>query len=52
MTASAPTRGFRPDVEGLRAIAVLTVMWFHRGCPAFPGGSPASADNPQPGGEI
>lgn len=52
MTASAPTRGFRPDVEGLRAIAVLTVMRFHRGCPAFPGGSPAIADNPQPGGEI
>jgi len=52
MTASAPTRGFRPEVEGLRAIAVLTVMWFHRGCPAFPGGSPAIADNPQPGGEI
>ena len=52
MTASAPTRGFRPDVEGLRAIAVLTLMWFHRGCPAFPGDSPATADNPQPGGEI
>ncbi|MCA0293280.1 MAG: acyltransferase [Actinobacteria bacterium] len=38
MTASAPTRGFRPDVEGLRAIAVLTVMWFHARLPGLPGG--------------
>lgn len=30
--------GFRADVEGLRAIAVLTVMWFHAGLGGLTGG--------------
>ena len=29
---------FRPDIEGLRAVAVLAVLLFHAGLPAFPGG--------------
>ncbi|HUI03664.1 MAG TPA: acyltransferase family protein [Acidimicrobiales bacterium] len=31
-------RAFRPDVEGLRAIAVLAVVLFHAGLRAVPGG--------------
>jgi peptidoglycan/LPS O-acetylase OafA/YrhL len=30
--------GFRPDIEGLRAVAVLAVVLFHAGVPGFPGG--------------
>lgn len=39
-TTSAPTRGggFRPDVEGLRAVAVGTVLWYHAGLPVLSGG--------------
>ncbi|UCI07154.1 acyltransferase family protein [Mesorhizobium sp. B1-1-8] len=29
---------YRPDVDGLRAIAVIAVMLFHFGVPGFPGG--------------
>jgi peptidoglycan/LPS O-acetylase OafA/YrhL len=29
---------FRPDIEGLRAIAVLAVVLFHAGVPGLPGG--------------
>lgn len=29
---------FRPDVEGLRAIAIVLVLLFHAGVPGFPGG--------------
>ena len=36
--ASAQPKGFRPDVEGLRAIAVLTVMWYHARLPGLSGG--------------
>jgi peptidoglycan/LPS O-acetylase OafA/YrhL len=38
--APASTRGsgFRPDVEGLRAIAVGTVLWFHAGLGGLSGG--------------
>ena len=32
------TLGFRPDVEGLRAFAVLTVLAFHASVPFFTGG--------------
>jgi peptidoglycan/LPS O-acetylase OafA/YrhL len=31
-------RRFRPDVEGLRAVAVVAVMAFHAGVPLFSGG--------------
>ncbi len=34
---SAPT-GFRPDIEGLRAVAVLAVVLFHAGVPGVGGG--------------
>jgi peptidoglycan/LPS O-acetylase OafA/YrhL len=30
--------GFRPDIEGLRAVAVLTVVLFHARVPGLPGG--------------
>src|SRR4051812_6519217 len=30
--------GFRPDIEGLRAVAVLSVVLFHAGVPFLPGG--------------
>jgi peptidoglycan/LPS O-acetylase OafA/YrhL len=30
--------GFRPDIEGLRAVAVLLVMVYHAGLPIFPHG--------------
>jgi peptidoglycan/LPS O-acetylase OafA/YrhL len=30
--------GFRPDVEGLRAIAILAVVGYHAGLPFLPGG--------------
>ncbi|WP_412741468.1 acyltransferase family protein [Krasilnikovia sp. MM14-A1004] len=29
---------FRPDIEGLRAVAILTVLGFHAGVPHFSGG--------------
>src|SRR5689334_14373503 len=35
--AGAPIR-FRPDVEGLRAVAVLLVVLFHAGVPGLAGG--------------
>lgn len=31
-------RGFRADVEGLRAVAVLAVLWFHARLPGLGGG--------------
>src|SRR3954449_9920289 len=30
--------GFRPDIEGLRAVAVLAVVLFHAGVPGIGGG--------------
>src|SRR3954462_7895289 len=30
--------GFRPDIEGLRAVAVVAVVLFHAGVPGVPGG--------------
>ncbi len=38
-SGSAPSdRRFRPDVEGLRAIAVLLVVLYHAGMPGLTGG--------------
>lgn len=31
-------RGYRPEIDGLRSIAVLTVILFHYGTPGFSGG--------------
>lgn len=31
-------QGFRPDIEGLRAVAVVTVLLYHAGVPFFTGG--------------
>jgi peptidoglycan/LPS O-acetylase OafA/YrhL len=33
-----PDREFFPHVEGLRAVAVLAVLWYHIGLPGIPGG--------------
>jgi peptidoglycan/LPS O-acetylase OafA/YrhL len=33
-----PSMGFRPDIEGMRGIAVLLVVMFHCGVPGFGGG--------------
>ena len=35
---SVPERTFRPDIEGLRAVAVLAVVLFHAGVPGITGG--------------
>lgn len=29
---------YRPDIDGLRAVAVLAILWFHSGLPGMPGG--------------
>ena len=36
--AQDPGRAFRPDVEGLRAVAVAVVVLYHAGVPGFSGG--------------
>ena len=38
MSAVAASRSFRPDIEGLRALAVLGVIAFHFGAIGLPGG--------------
>ena len=38
ITRTPPGKGFRGDVQGLRAIAVLTVIAGHAGVPFLPGG--------------
>lgn len=35
---SQPREGFRPDIEGLRAVAVVAVVLFHAGIPGMSGG--------------
>ena len=37
-TARRPGIAFRPDVEGLRAVAILAVVGYHAGLPFLPGG--------------
>src|SRR4051794_16525374 len=38
MAGRAAGREFRPDIEGLRAVAVLAVVLFHAGVPGLSGG--------------
>src|SRR5689334_6178530 len=38
MKQNSQTSGFRPDIEGLRGIAVLIVVAFHCGIPGVTGG--------------
>lgn len=35
---STPHPNFRPDIEGLRALAILPILGFHLGIPGFAGG--------------
>ena len=34
----APATGYRPDIDGLRAYAVMPVLLYHLDFPLFPGG--------------
>lgn len=36
-TARGPL-GYRPDIDGLRGLAVIAVVWFHSDLPGLPGG--------------
>src|SRR6476620_538866 len=36
--SAVPSRGFRTDIEGLRAVAVLGVLAYHAAVPFLPGG--------------
>src|SRR5918997_1511523 len=38
MADREPRTSFRPDIEGLRAVAVLAVVLFHAEVPGLPGG--------------
>ncbi|MBS1881160.1 MAG: acyltransferase, partial [Actinobacteria bacterium] len=38
LSDEAGSRGFRPDVEGLRAVAILAVLVCHAGVPFLAGG--------------
>lgn len=35
---SVPTTAYRPDIDGLRAVAILPVVFYHSGLGLFPGG--------------
>jgi peptidoglycan/LPS O-acetylase OafA/YrhL len=38
MSAHTPASAYRPDIDGLRALAVVPVIFFHAGLPLFSGG--------------
>ncbi len=38
MSHGIPLSPYRPDIDGLRAIAILPVIWFHSGLSGLPGG--------------
>ncbi|MDF1722317.1 MAG: acyltransferase family protein [Minwuia sp.] len=38
MKPTIPSAGYRPEIDGLRALAVLPVILFHAGMPGFDGG--------------
>jgi peptidoglycan/LPS O-acetylase OafA/YrhL len=38
MASAHPGVKYRPDIDGLRALAILPVVWFHSNLPGVPGG--------------
>ena len=37
-STDVPRRGFRDDIQGMRALAVLGILVFHAGLAPYPGG--------------